>query len=87
MSASDRFGSNGSLLGAEHRSFDPITNHADSDLPLLTIGHPHLFRTGCRVLDVVGDEIVCDRSYGYYDVVIKANTNDGFRQRYAGRIS
>ncbi|MBO0836889.1 MAG: DUF756 domain-containing protein, partial [Actinobacteria bacterium] len=26
-------------------------------------------------------------SYGYYDVIITADTNDGFTQRYAGRIS
>ena len=25
--------------------------------------------------------------YGYYDVVITANTSDGFRRRYAGRIA
>jgi phospholipase C len=25
--------------------------------------------------------------YGYYDVVITANTADGFRRRYAGRIA
>jgi phospholipase C len=25
--------------------------------------------------------------YGYYDVVITANTTDGFRRRYAGRIA
>jgi phospholipase C len=25
--------------------------------------------------------------YGYYDVVITANTPDGFRRRYAGRIA
>jgi hypothetical protein len=24
---------------------------------------------------------------GYYDVVITANTSDGFRRRYAGRIA
>jgi phospholipase C len=24
--------------------------------------------------------------YGYYDVVITANTADGFRRRYAGRV-
>lgn len=26
-------------------------------------------------------------SYGYYDVIITANTSDGFTRRYAGRIS
>ena len=26
-------------------------------------------------------------SYGYYDVVITANTTDGFRRRYAGRVA
>ncbi len=25
--------------------------------------------------------------YGYYDVVITADTSDGFRRRYAGRIA
>jgi phospholipase C len=25
--------------------------------------------------------------YGYYDVVITANTADGFRRRYAGRVA
>ena len=25
--------------------------------------------------------------YGYYDVIITANTADGFRRRYAGRIA
>jgi phospholipase C len=25
--------------------------------------------------------------YGYYDVIITANTTDGFRRRYAGRIA
>jgi len=25
--------------------------------------------------------------YGYYDVVITAHTSDGFRRRYAGRIT
>jgi phospholipase C len=26
-------------------------------------------------------------AYGYYDVVITANTTDGFRRRYAGRVA
>jgi hypothetical protein len=29
----------------------------------------------------------CADKYGYYDVVITANTSDGFRRRYAGRIA
>ena len=69
------------------------------DLTLANEGHERIVYTltpndyeGCRETVTVGPVSTrtinwpTDR-YGYYDVVITANTADGFRRRYAGRIA